>query len=112
MKNFNFGRASVSSAERIRNVAQMLQQFRNEKLLVVVSAVGKTTNALENVVNTFYKENQENALHLFDTIKKQHSEMAGALLENRKQNQPGSFFLGKLTDFLRKWNGCARQARL
>jgi len=50
----------------------ILQNYSNEKLLVVVSAMGKTTNALEKVVEAFYAHNQEAALTAFDTIKQQH----------------------------------------
>lgn len=72
MKVFKFGGASVSSAERIHNVANILKKYSGEPLLVVISAMGKTTNALEAVVQLFYKGEQESALHAFATIKQQH----------------------------------------
>jgi aspartate kinase len=46
---FKFGGASVKSAEAVRNLAEILKQYK-ENLVVVVSAMGKTTNALEEVV--------------------------------------------------------------
>ncbi|MCB0783127.1 MAG: aspartate kinase, partial [Flavobacteriales bacterium] len=49
MKVFKFGGASVKDAEGVRNVAQVLRHFPDDELLVVVSAMGKTTNALEEV---------------------------------------------------------------
>ncbi len=50
MKVFKFGGASVKDAAGVRNVAKVLSHFPNDDLLIVVSAMGKTTNALEEVV--------------------------------------------------------------
>ncbi len=49
MKVFKFGGASVKDAEGVRNLAELLKHFSMEDLIVVVSAMGKTTNALEHV---------------------------------------------------------------
>jgi aspartate kinase len=72
MKVFKFGGASVSTAERIRNVAEILKMYPGEKLFVVISAMGKTTNALEKVVEAFYNGDQQKALELFSTVKEDH----------------------------------------
>ena len=79
MKVFKFGGASVSSVERIHNVASIIKKHVGEKLLIVISAMGKTTNALESVVHAFYNGNKGEALQLFEDIKKQHTELATAL---------------------------------
>lgn len=50
MKVFKFGGASVNSAEAIRNVAEIVRQYLETPLVVVISAMGKTTNLLEKVV--------------------------------------------------------------
>jgi aspartate kinase len=50
MKVFKFGGASVKDAAGVRNVARVLKHFAGEEVLVVVSAMGKTTNALEILV--------------------------------------------------------------
>ncbi len=50
MKVFKFGGASVKDAAGVRNVARVLTHFPGEDILVVLSAMGKTTNALERVV--------------------------------------------------------------
>ncbi|HQW87245.1 MAG TPA: aspartate kinase [Flavobacteriales bacterium] len=50
MKVFKFGGASVKDAAGVRNVANVLSRFADDDLLIVVSAMGKTTNALEEVV--------------------------------------------------------------
>lgn len=50
MKVFKFGGASVKDAAAVRNVASILARFKGEKLIVVVSAMGKSTNKLEEIV--------------------------------------------------------------
>lgn len=50
MKVFKFGGASVKDADGVRNVARVLRHFPGDDILVVVSAMGKTTNALEKIV--------------------------------------------------------------
>jgi len=54
MKVFKFGGASVRNAQAIRNVAGILKPLEGEKIIVVVSAMGKTTNALEKVLSEFH----------------------------------------------------------
>ncbi|HYH14031.1 MAG TPA: aspartate kinase [Flavisolibacter sp.] len=90
MKVFKFGGASVSSLERIQNLPNILSYYKGEKLLIVVSAMGKTTNALEKVVSAFYGGNKDKALELFEVIKHEHSQLAEKLL-----GRP----LDQLTDF-------------
>ena len=85
MKVFKFGGASVSSAEKIRNVGAILQEYKGEKLLVVVSAMGKTTNALEKVVNEFFEGNRDTALDLFRKIRNEHDEISQQLDIDRGQ---------------------------
>lgn len=79
MKVFKFGGASVSTIERIKNAGSILQSYTSEKILIVISAMGKTTNALEEVVDAFYKNEKEKALTLFSDIKKTHLHLAKEL---------------------------------
>lgn len=72
MKVFKFGGASTNSVERIQNLAEILRLYPDEKILVVVSAMGKTTNALEKVVEAFFQGRKEDALMLFEQVKQQH----------------------------------------
>ena len=69
MKVFKFGGASINSIERIQHVAKIIQSFKGEKLLVIISAMGKVTNALEKVASAFYSGDKEEALLLFNQIK-------------------------------------------
>ncbi|MFA7446701.1 MAG: aspartate kinase [Flavobacteriaceae bacterium] len=56
MKIFKFGGASVKDADGIRNVCNVLQKTNPENVLIVVSAMGKTTNALEAVVKNYFEK--------------------------------------------------------
>lgn len=80
MKVYKFGGASVNSIERIKQTAAILKAHKEEKILVVISAMGKTTNALEKVAEAFFKQQKEEALQLFTTIKEQHLDTAKNLL--------------------------------
>ena len=50
MEVFKFGGASVKDASAVRNVGSILSRYEGQKLIVVVSAMGKTTNKLEDIV--------------------------------------------------------------
>jgi aspartate kinase len=80
MQVFKFGGASVNSVERVKNVGDILKLYPNEKILVVISAMGKTTNALEKVTDAFYAGKKEEALQLFQQVKQQHLNTAKFLL--------------------------------
>lgn len=80
MKVFKFGGASLNSVERIKNVSEILRSYKDEPLLLVMSAVGKTTNALEKVVEAFYAGNKETAISLFQAVKQSHITTAKYLL--------------------------------
>jgi len=79
MKVFKFGGASINSIERIRNVAAIIQTFKEDKIFVIISAMGKITNALENVAVAFFEGKRDYALKLFDDIKQEHNEVATEL---------------------------------
>ena len=72
MKVYKFGGASISSIERIKNTGTIIKDHAGEKLLIVISAMGKITNALETVVNAFYDNREDDALKLFEQVKDSH----------------------------------------
>ena len=80
MKVFKFGGASVNSADRIRQLASIMRLYPDDQKVVIISAMGKTTNALEKVAEAFYHNRKEEALELFEHIKKQHLNTAKYLL--------------------------------
>src|SRR5258706_1066545 len=78
MRVFKFGGASVKDAEGVKNLSGILASFKDEKLVVVVSAMGKTTNALEKVVDAYYK-NDNSASEYLKEVKGFHLEIISGL---------------------------------
>ena len=72
MKVYKFGGASINTVDRIKNVASIIEEHKEDKLLIIISAMGKTTNALEAVVNAFFEGKQAEALMLFEQVKDAH----------------------------------------
>jgi aspartate kinase len=83
MKVFKFGGASVNSVERIQNLAGIVKIYKRESLVIIISAMGKTTNSLEKVAESFYAGNKEEALQLFDVVKQYHINISKYLLVTR-----------------------------
>ena len=98
MKVFKFGGASINTAERIKNVRTILNSYTQEKIIVVISAMGKITNALEKVVTTFYENKNDEALQLFEKIKQDHLIIANKLT-GKPINPVRSGTGRQLTDF-------------
>ncbi|MEI6185484.1 MAG: aspartate kinase, partial [Bacteroidota bacterium] len=71
MKIFKFGGASVNSVDRIKSMADIVDQYAVDNLVIIVSAMGKTTNALEKVAESFYHNKLEESIGLLNTIKQQ-----------------------------------------
>jgi len=82
VKVFKFGGASIQNADRARKVADIIKKHESENLLIVISAMGKTTNALEEIVNLYFEEEKEKALQKVEELKESHLEFANQLLEN------------------------------
>ncbi|CAL1517587.1 aspartate kinase [Chitinophaga sp. MM2321] len=83
MKVFKFGGASLESVDRIRQVAQIVQSFPDEKLLIVISAMGKTTNELEKIAQNYFLRKREIAARLLYNVEQQHLSIAEILLGGR-----------------------------
>ncbi len=81
IKVFKFGGASLRDAENIKNVAAILEKFKSENLLIVVSAMGKTTNALEEVVSAYFEQNGK-AFDILNGIRHAHEALIAELLGN------------------------------
>ena len=86
MRVFKFGGASVKDATAVRNVAGVLERFRDEKLLIIVSAMGKTTNALELLAEAYYKQETETMWAHYRKVKDFHDAIISDLLEDKKYN--------------------------
>ncbi|GAA4513243.1 MULTISPECIES: aspartate kinase [Sphingobacterium] len=81
MQVFKFGGASVKNAENIKNVASIIAKYKTSELLVVVSAINKTTNTLEQVVNAYYHQT-EDPHHYLNEIKAEHFAILDDLFED------------------------------
>ena len=56
MKVFKFGGASIKDAPSIKNILEIISKYEMDNLVIVVSAMGKTTNALEKVVDSYFND--------------------------------------------------------
>ncbi|MDC6387593.1 aspartate kinase [Maribacter sp. PR1] len=83
MRVFKFGGASVKDADAVRNVVNVLQQVGYENTLLVVSAMGKTTNAMEEIVNAYFKDKKEIPSKIADIVD-YHNKILSNLFENKQ----------------------------
>ena len=85
MKVFKFGGASVKDAEGVKNVYNLVQTGGYQEVLIVVSAMGKMTNALELVVKNYVEQAKELAENLQE-IKKYHNQIIIDLFEDENHS--------------------------
>jgi aspartate kinase len=83
MKVFKFGGASVKDAAAVRNVASILARFKGEKLIVVVSAMGKSTNKLEEIVAAEKEKNVGQFTALVNELYDFHIAILGELFTEK-----------------------------
>jgi aspartate kinase len=88
MKVFKFGGASVKDADAARNVSEILTLFTGDKYTVVVSAMGKSTNKLEEVVEAW----RQNDSALFDRLVNELSEFHLDILRSLFAEQENPIF--------------------
>lgn len=84
MKVFKFGGASIKDAQSVQNVAKILNLYKNKPLIVVVSALGKTTNLLEKILKSYF-EKSEDLLTLVEQLKKEHFSIVQELGDKEEQ---------------------------
>lgn len=83
MQVFKFGGASVKDAKGVKNLTKIVQKYPKTNLLIVVSAMGKTTNKLEELTWAYVKGDE--VMHqLFDEVKAFHFEIISALFKDQK----------------------------
>jgi len=85
MKIFKFGGASVKDADGVKNVASVLKTVGYENTLVVVSAMGKTTNAMELVIKNYF-DNKSELQSALQEVKKFHNQIVLDLFENEQHS--------------------------
>lgn len=94
MQIFKFGGASVKDAEGIKNMVSLLQKVGYKNSLIIVSAMGKTTNALEAVIKNYFENKTELQSSIQDVIKF-HNEILLTLFNDESHqvyNKVQSFF--------------------
>lgn len=102
MKIFKFGGASVKDADGVKNVMSVLQQVGHEDVLVIISAMGKTTNAFEVVIKNYFDKSAELQSSLQE-VKKYHNQILLELFEDDKNPAFAAVntLLGELDYFLK-----------
>ncbi|MDD7884707.1 aspartate kinase [Flavivirga sp. 57AJ16] len=81
MQIFKFGGASIKDAAGVKNIATVLQKVGYANTLIIVSAMGKTTNALETVIKNYF-ENKPQLQSSLQEVKKYHHIILLDLFEN------------------------------
>ena len=99
MKVFKFGGASIKDASSIKNILKIISSYNDEKLIIVVSAMGKTTNALEIVVDNYFNNKTELQSSILDVFNF-HSEI---MMDLFKKNDPVFFETSKLFEKLKSF---------
>jgi aspartate kinase len=77
MRVFKFGGASVKDAAGVQNVVRVLQEVGHQDTLIVVSAMGKTTNAMEQVVQAYFEKPEALASHIVEVVSYHETIMQG-----------------------------------
>lgn len=85
MKVFKFGGASIKDAKSIKNVADIIKNNLKDNPLIIISAAGKTTNALEKVVNEYFN-NSGNAFEALEDVKKMHYDIINELFDAENED--------------------------
>lgn len=83
MQVFKFGGASVKDANGVKNLTKIVQKFPSTNLLIVISAMGKMTNKLEELTWAYIK-GDEKAIEIFEEIKAYHFEIIDELFEDHQ----------------------------
>lgn len=81
MRVFKFGGASVKDADAVKNVAEIIQKYGQGKLIVVISAMGKTTNKMEEIVEACSKDKSK-VSSLIQDLKSFHLEIMNKLFSS------------------------------
>ncbi len=83
MKIFKFGGVSIKNAVGVKNVAQVLQKTGYDDILIVISAMGKMTNAFEKLTDAYFYKKEELSF-LIDHVRAHHYNIASDLFKSKK----------------------------
>lgn len=91
MKVFKFGGVSIKDAEAVKNVGKIITGYPDQKILIVISAVGKSTNKLEEITQLYIDSNSELASKIA-TLKKEHINIVESLSNDHKTDETKIIF--------------------
>jgi aspartate kinase len=94
MKVYKFGGASVRNADGVRNLRKIIDDEQN--LFIIVSAMGKTTNALEKVFEGLQKGDKQLSLEHVESLRKYHAEIIDELWHEPKRLPAVDALFGEL----------------
>lgn len=80
---FKFGGASVKSAKAVQNVADILKRYHKDQIVIVVSAMGKTTNAMEVIADHYFHKRKQEQKKAVEERKKYHQEIVDGLFPDK-----------------------------
>ncbi len=101
MKVLKFGGTSVGSAERIRNVANLISD--NQPKIVVLSAMSGTTNTLVEISNCLYRNEKQEALHIIQNFEVNYYIVVTELFKTETYIQKGKEFIQTIFTYLRSF---------
>ena len=99
MKIYKFGGASVRSAEGIRNIVNIVSAEPDD-LFIVISAMGKVTNALESVLEHFMKADRASALKKLEEVETYHYGIIDELFGDKAQRSVAAPLFEEIRDYL------------
>jgi aspartate kinase len=79
---FKFGGASVKNADAVKNVSKILERYPDDEIAIVISAMGKTTNALEVVTDQYFHRRVKEMRKSFNEIREYHMDIVKKLFQD------------------------------
>lgn len=102
MKVLKFGGTSVGSAERIKHVAKLISE-RNERNIVVLSAMSGTTNSLVEISDYLYKKNVNGAKETINQLESKYNDTVAELFSTEKYRQAASAAVASCFSYIRSF---------
>tara|TARA_B100000768_G_scaffold116143_1_gene107500 strand:- start:7481 stop:8737 length:1257 start_codon:yes stop_codon:yes gene_type:complete len=101
MKVYKFGGASIKDALGVKNVAHILKQEGASNCLLVISAMGKMTNAFENIINASINNDRDKLTESIDFTFNFHTKIISDLFQDaHKIHQKVTILFGEMIHFL------------
>jgi len=99
MEVLKFGSASIATAEKIKNVADIVANKKND--IIVLSSMRGTAEALAEISDYLYKKNQEGAIEIINGLEKQYHDLTYSLFNDGKVKQQATEIIKSNFDYIR-----------